>query len=84
MQITLILPDDLVEEVMRYTGEENINDSLVTIIEEWLSMQKMKELNRKFEAQSLELFEGVKKISGILKTDLEYKDLRDEVFDEKI
>jgi hypothetical protein len=28
--------------------------------------------------------EGVKKISGILKTDLEYKELRDEVVGEKI
>jgi hypothetical protein len=58
MQVTAIIPDDLVNEVTRYSGGDDFADSLVAVLKEWLSLQKMKELNQNVEANPLEFSEG--------------------------
>jgi hypothetical protein len=54
MKVTAIIPDELVEEIRKYTGGKNITDSLIIALKAWLSSEKMKELNRTVDENPLE------------------------------
>lgn len=56
MKVTAILPDELVEDVQKYTGGRNITDSLSLALNEWVRLAKLRSLNRRlgFEERPVE------------------------------
>ncbi len=58
MIVTAAIPDKLVDDVKHYTGRDNIDESLILALEEWLSLRKIKELNKKIEAQPFQFTPG--------------------------
>ncbi|MDY6932950.1 MAG: DUF2191 domain-containing protein [Spirochaetota bacterium] len=55
MKVTALLPDKLIEDVKNYSKGKNITESLKIALEEWLSLQKLKELHCKIEKSPLKL-----------------------------
>jgi hypothetical protein len=45
MKVTSLIPDDLINEVRQYAGKNNLTECLITALSEWVSQQKIKELN---------------------------------------
>ncbi|MER3446750.1 MAG: DUF2191 domain-containing protein [Candidatus Dadabacteria bacterium] len=58
MKVTALIPDELVEEVKRYSKGKNITESLIRALEEWLALEKIKELNEKVDANPLKFQKG--------------------------
>jgi hypothetical protein len=54
MEVMASIPDELINEVQNYTGRANVSESLIAVLEEWLSFQKIKEINKKIETQPFE------------------------------
>lgn len=54
MKVTALIPDQLVNEVKKYSGGKNITDSLVIALGEWISLKKIKDLNSKIQDKPLE------------------------------
>jgi hypothetical protein len=54
MKVTALIPDDLVKDVKQYTGGRNITESLITALEEWLSVKKIQLLNEDIIKKPLE------------------------------
>ena len=54
MKVTALIPDDLVKDVKQYTGGKNITESLITALEEWLSLKKLQFLNEDIMKKPLE------------------------------
>lgn len=54
MEVTAVLPDELVSEVRHYTGGKSVNESLIVALKEWLTVMRIKELDSKVEAKPLE------------------------------
>lgn len=46
MKITVILPDDLIDEVKHYSKGKNITESLSIALTDWIALQRIKELNQ--------------------------------------
>ncbi len=47
MKVTALIPDDIVNDVKQYAGGKNITECLIVALEEWISLKKIKELNKK-------------------------------------
>lgn len=45
MKVTAILPDDIVDDVQKYSGGRNITDSLIIALKEWLYVKRITSLN---------------------------------------
>ena len=54
MKVTALMPDDLVKDVKQYAGGRNITESLITALEEWLSLKKIQFLNDDIMKKPLE------------------------------
>jgi hypothetical protein len=54
MKVTALIPDDLIEDVKQYSGGRNITESLITALEEWLSLKKIQQLNEDIVKKPLE------------------------------
>ena len=54
MKVTALIPDDLVKDVKQYAGGKNITESLITALEEWLSLKKIQYLNEDIVKKPLE------------------------------
>ena len=54
MKVTALIPDDLVKDVKQYAGGRNITESLITALEEWLSLKKIQSLNEDIMKKPLE------------------------------
>jgi len=54
MKVTALIPDKLIEEVKQYSGGKNITDSLIVALQEWISLKKIKELNRQISNKPLD------------------------------
>jgi hypothetical protein len=53
MKVTALMPDDLVQEIKRYSAGRNLTESLVGALREWLAARKLRELNSALEKQPL-------------------------------
>ena len=53
MKITVILSDDLIDEVKHYSKGKNITESLSIALTDWIALQKIKELNKKIKKEPL-------------------------------
>jgi hypothetical protein len=49
MKVTALIPDKIVNEVKKYSGGKNITESLVIALDEWVSLKKIKDLNKKIQ-----------------------------------
>jgi hypothetical protein len=45
MKVTALIPDKLVNDVKHFAGGKNLTESLITALEEWLSLKKIHALN---------------------------------------
>ncbi len=53
-----MLPDELIEEVQRYTKGKTITESLLLALKEWSALQKIKELNLNVRKKPLKFSKG--------------------------
>ena len=53
MKVTALIPDDLIIEVKHYTGGKNLTESLIAALKEWVSLRKIKELNKQVKKKPL-------------------------------
>lgn len=49
MKVTALIPDDLIIEVKQYAGGKNLTESLIAALKEWVSVRKIKELNKQIK-----------------------------------
>jgi hypothetical protein len=45
MKVTAIIPDEIVNDVRKYTGGKNITESLIKALSDWLYAKRINELN---------------------------------------
>lgn len=45
MKVTALIPDTIIDEVKKYSNGKNITDSLMIALEDWIALQKLKNLN---------------------------------------
>lgn len=45
MKVTALIPDTIIKEVKKYSNGKNITESLVIALEDWVALQKLKNLN---------------------------------------
>jgi len=53
MKVTALIPDELVNEVKQYAGGNNLTESLIVALQEWLSLKKIKSLNTEIKNKPL-------------------------------
>ena len=58
MKVTALIPDELVNDVKHYAGGKNLTESLVTALEEWLSLKKIHALNEEIKKNPLKFSKG--------------------------
>jgi hypothetical protein len=58
MKVTAIIPDDMINDIRKYTGGKNITDSLIKALEDWLYARRLQELKEKLSRQPVEFKEG--------------------------
>jgi hypothetical protein len=58
MKVTAIIPDDMINDIRKYTGGKNITDSLIKALEDWLYTRRLQELNEELSNQPIEFKEG--------------------------
>lgn len=57
MKVTALIPDDLIIEVKHYAGGKNLTESLISALKEWVSQQKIKELNKQLKKKPLQFMD---------------------------
>ena len=45
MKVTAIIPDEIIDDVRKYTGGKNITDSLIKALNDWLYRQRIQHLS---------------------------------------
>ncbi len=58
MKVTALMDDQLIDDVRTFSGGRNITESMVIALTDWLRIQKIKELNRKLDAEPLQFQDG--------------------------
>jgi hypothetical protein len=54
MKVTALIPDELVNDVKHFAGGKNLTESLVTALEEWISLKKVHALNDEISKKPLQ------------------------------
>ena len=54
MKVTALIPDDLIIEVKQYAGGKNLTESLIAALKEWVSLRKIKDLNKQVKKKPLQ------------------------------
>lgn len=54
MKVTALIPDDLVKEIRQYAGGKNLTESLISALQEWISLKRIKSLNNDIKNKPLE------------------------------
>jgi len=54
MKVTALIPDELVNDVKHFAGGKNLTESLITALEEWLSLKKIHALNDEISKKPLQ------------------------------
>ncbi len=57
MKVTALIPDDLIVEVKQYAGGKNLTESLIAALKEWVSLRKIKELNKQVKKKPLKFID---------------------------
>lgn len=59
MKISVQIPDELASRVQRYAGGKTIEESLRAALEDWVALQRTRELNAEVRHRPLEFAPGV-------------------------
>lgn len=59
MKVTALIPDDIIKELKQHAGGRTLTDSLIIALAEWISLKKIKKLNRLVEKKPLNFQEGI-------------------------
>ena len=54
MKVTALIPDELVNDIKHFAGGKNLTESLITALEEWLSLKKVHALNDEISKKPLQ------------------------------
>ena len=57
MKVTALIPDELIIEVKHYAGGKNLTESLISALKEWVSLRKIKELNKQIKKKPLQFMD---------------------------
>jgi len=57
MKVTAIIPDELINDIKSYSKGKNITESLIIVLNEWVELKKIKELNERILVNPLEFNE---------------------------
>ncbi len=66
MKVTALIPDDLIIEIKHYTGGKNLTESLISALKEWVSLRRIKELNKQVKKKPLQFIDDFS--AGILRS----------------
>ena len=58
MKVTALLPDELMDEVKNLTHAKNTTESLISALTDWVSSQRIKQLNAKLKKSPLKFKDG--------------------------
>ena len=58
MKITALLPDQLVKDVQKLSNGKNLTESITIALNEWTSLEKLKQLNKKLKQHPLKFVDG--------------------------
>ena len=58
MKVTAIIPDDIIEDVQKFTEGKNITDSLITALNDWLYARRLDVLNEELSKNPVRFVEG--------------------------
>jgi hypothetical protein len=53
MKVTALIPDNIVHDVKHYADGRNLTESLITALNEWISLKKLMDLNSEIEKKPL-------------------------------
>ena len=53
MKVTAIIPDNIISEIKHHAPGKTLTDSLVVALSEWVSLKKMKGLNKSIKKTPL-------------------------------
>ena len=71
MKVTAIIPDEIIQDVRKYTAGKNITDSLIKALNDWLYSKRIENLNQKLSENPVQFkagfsAEGIRKLSNRL------------------
>ncbi len=58
MKVTALLPDQLIDEIRRFTKGKTLTESLMLALKEWLTFKKLAQLNEKIKKNPLQFKKG--------------------------
>jgi len=58
MKVTAIIPDEIINDVRKYTEGKNITDSLIRALNDWLYAKRIENLNDRLSKNPLQFQEG--------------------------
>ncbi len=58
MKVTAIIPDEIINDVRKYTEGKNITDSLIRALNDWLYAKRIENLNDRLSNNPLQFQEG--------------------------
>jgi hypothetical protein len=58
MKVTAIIPDDILDDIQKYSGGRNITDSLIIVLKDWLYVKRITSLNDEVSKNPLCFKEG--------------------------
>lgn len=53
MKVTTIIPDDILDDIQKYSGGRNITDSLIMVLKDWLYVKRINSLNEEVSKNPL-------------------------------
>ena len=59
MKVTALIPDELINDVKKFTNTETITDSIIIALSEWLSLKKIKILQNELADSPLEFSDAL-------------------------
>jgi hypothetical protein len=58
MKVTAIIPDDIIQDVQRFTEGKNITDSLIKALNDWLYAKRIEKLNNELSKNPVRFNDG--------------------------
>ncbi len=58
MKVTAIIPDDIIEDIQKYTKGKNITDSLIKALNDWLYTKRIEHLNNSLANSPISFQDG--------------------------
>lgn len=58
MKVTAIIPDEIINDIQKFTKGKNITDSLVKALNDWLYVKRIEMLNKELSREPVNFKEG--------------------------